>query len=153
MQQFQSILVPVDFSESSRRALEYAAVLGRPFKAKIDVLHVWQVPSFLPPDAALGAATQTLELTKLVQENADKELSRFVSRAQEDGIAIATTRSEPGVPSATIVEVAKNGAHDLIVMGTHGRTGFSRVMLGSVAERVVRLAPCAVLTVPAKEEE
>jgi universal stress protein A len=112
MQQLHSILVPVDFSESSRRALEYAAL----------------------------------------QENADKELARFASRAQEDGIAIATTRSEPGVPSATIVEIAKNGAYDLIVMGTHGRTGFSRVMLGSVAERVVRLAPCAVLTVRAKEE-
>jgi nucleotide-binding universal stress UspA family protein len=152
MQQIRSILVPVDFSESSRRALEYASVLGGPVKAKIDVLHVWQVPSFLPPDAIVSAADRTLELVKLVQENADKELLRFASRAREDGIAIATTRSEPGIPSGTIVEIAKNGAYDLIVMGTHGRTGLSRALLGSVAERVVRSAPCAVLTVPLKEE-
>jgi universal stress protein A len=152
MQQIRSILVPVDFSESSRRALEYASVLSEPFKATIDVLHVWQVPSFLPPDAVVTAADQTLGLTKLVQENADKELASFVSRAREDGIIVATTRSEPGIPSGTIVEIAKSGGYDLIVMGTHGRTGLSRVMLGSVAERVVRLAPCAVLTVRQKDE-
>jgi nucleotide-binding universal stress UspA family protein len=153
MTQVQRILVPVDFSEGSRRALEYAADLARRYGATIDVLHVWDVPTYLPADTLVSSGSQAWELTRLAQSTAEANLEKFVAEAAEEGIPIARTRAEPGVPSQVIADAAKNDDYDLIVMGTQGRTGLPRVLLGSVAERVVRHATCPVLTVREKPHE
>ncbi len=147
MESIRTILVPVDFSEGSRRALLYASELASRFGATIDVLHVWDVPTYLPSDTLITAGAQAWELTRLVQHNAEGALEKFVTEAVESGIPIARKRAEPGVASQVIVDAAEHDRYDLIVMGTQGRTGLERVLLGSVAERVVRHARCPVLTV------
>jgi universal stress protein A len=138
------ILVPTDFSETSDAALDYAYALACRLDASLHLLHVIDDPvaDGLSPDACIveGPALRTALL-----ENA------------RDCLAHRAARDEPRVPvqtevvfghgSRTIAEYATDRSIDLIVMGTHGRTGVAHVLLGSVAERVVRTAPCPVLTV------
>lgn len=140
------ILVPVDFSSHSDRALRYAARLAAQTGASVELLHVVDNP------VASGAWTSEVYVPDLPQMldtllgEANKRLTTLKSVAATEGIAVET-RVLTGQPAHTIVEHAGAGAFDLIVMGTHGRTGFSHLFVGSVAERVVRRAPCPVLTV------
>jgi len=141
MKMIKRIVVPVDFTDFSRRAADYAVMLARRFRAKIVLVHViepftydinesmWVVDHY----TALNAIAKRL----LAQQH--KALSR-------KGVTAQTVLLQ-GRPSYEIVEVARKRRADLIVMGTHGRTGLEHVVLGSVAERVVRLAPCPVLTI------
>ena len=140
------ILVPVDFSSHSERAFRYALRLASRFGATVDLLHVVDNP--------FAAGTMTAEvyvpnlpemLDSLLQE-AEKGLAALKSAAAGEGLRVET-HVLTGQPAHTIVENARTGGFDLIVMGTHGRTGFSHLFVGSVAERVVRRAPCPVLTV------
>ncbi len=146
MKPIRTILVPVDFSENSRKALEYAADLASRYGATLDVLHVWSVVTFLPTDTPLNAGPQA-ELVRLVQTNAEAELEKFLAEARQQGVSVTHARAELGVPAQAILDAAKQGGYDLIVMGTRGRGRFAQVLLGSVAERVVRHAHCPVLTV------
>lgn len=152
MKTVQKILVPVDFSENSARALEYAARLARLFGATLEVLHVWSVPASLPEDALVMAGSGAIKLIDLVQSRAEEELLAFVSRAVDRGVVVTRTRAEPGVASRVILDAVKNDAYDLIVMGSRGRSSVADVLLGSVAERVVRRAPCPVVTLRSKPE-
>jgi universal stress protein A len=150
MQHIRQILVPVDFSEPSRKALEYGATLARTFGAALDVLHVWEVPTFVPAGSIVGVAAASggdVSLIDLVRKGAEDALNRFVAESAEHGITVRFARTEPGAPAHKIADFAGAGGYDLIVIGTHGRTGLSRVLLGSVAENVVRHAPCPVLAV------
>ena len=142
------ILVPVDFSECSRTALgvawEWAQMLG----GTIDVLHVWTVPSFIPPGmTVMGLGPTEQSLLELIRTRTDDEMRKFVSEAEARGIAINAASSEPGVAAKAIVERAETGDYDLIAMGTHGRSGIEHALLGSVTERVVRRSHRPVLTV------
>jgi nucleotide-binding universal stress UspA family protein len=141
------ILVPVDFSEPSRRALDYAAELARPLGAAIEVLHVVEIPAFVPSAGLPEARASDLSLAALVRESAEKLLAQFVGEAAERGIAVRASRLELGSPPQVITGIAVKEDYDLIVLGTHGRTGLTRALMGSVAERVVRHAPCPVLSV------
>jgi len=147
MSDIRQILVPVDFSEHSREALDYAAELARPFGASLDVLHVWEAPAFVPPASLPDAGVADLSLVELVKANAERSLDEFVTAATKRGVKVRRAEVQPGTPAHSIVDFAKSGGYDLIVIGTHGRTGIARAVIGSVAERVVRHAPCAVLTV------
>ena len=146
MSPIRRILVPVDFSESSRAALDYAVGLARGFDAQVDVLHVWEVPSFAPPGTVMFTSGGT-PLPNIVRTAAEEALEGFVSAAAKRGVAVHSSRTEQGHPVQAIIEAATSGKYDLIVLGTHGRTGLSRALIGSVAERVVRHAPCPTLTV------
>jgi len=148
MQAVRKILVPVDFSEPSRVALEHAAVWAVPFGAKIDVLHVWQAPAFVPLPSLPEASPADATLIELVRKAAAQALDRFVAEVTKQGVPVREVLSEPGSPAHTIVDVAKKGGYDLLVLGTHGHTGLAHALIGSVAERVVRHASCPVLTVP-----
>lgn len=148
MQGIRKILVPVDFSDPSRVALEYAVGWAVPFGAKVDVLHVWQAPAFVPLPSLPEASPADVTLVELVKNTAEQTLDRFVAEARKRGVAVREALSEPGSPAHTIVEVAKKGGYDLLVLGTHGHTGLAHALIGSVAERVVRHASCPVLTVP-----
>ncbi len=151
MPSIRQILVPVDFSEPSRVAFDYAADLARVLGASLDVLHVWEPPSFIPTVNVMGATGTNLSLLELIEQNAERALKELVSAAAERGISVRASRAEAGTPAHTITEAAKNGHYDLVVIGTRGRTGLSRAFIGSVAERVVRHAPCPVLSVRTPE--
>lgn len=120
------ILFPTDFSEASRRAGEFAAALARQCGARLSVVYV--VPPVTDPSPSRGLAAFATEVAP--------------------GLPVETEVLS-GVPARQILAYARRRGVDLIVMGTHGRTGVSRTLLGSVAEAVVRRAPCPVLTVPA----
>ncbi len=135
------ILCPVDFSEPSTRALEYALALAERLGAEVDVVHVFQFPTFAVEDG-------TVALPPFLQENLAQRLrerlEQFVIEKAGEGPK-TTAHVLEGVPYVEIMEAAK--ARDLIVMATHGRTGLSRLLLGSVAERVVRGSEVPVLTI------
>jgi universal stress protein A len=149
----RKILVPVDYSACSRAALEHAAMLAKSFNATIDLLYVWEAPAFIAPEAMVGAAGTTQTLAQLASDQAQAAMREFVAQARTDGIQIANTRVEQGDPSHTIVTVAERDGYDLVAMGTHGRSGFAHLLLGSVAEKVVRRSTRPVLTVRTGESE
>jgi nucleotide-binding universal stress UspA family protein len=143
MIEFTRILCPVDFSDSSTRALAHAVALARWYKAQLTVLHV--VPTFDPMQvqAELGVPVQIV--TPMPREEVVGEMRSFLERA---GVSTeAHLIAEAGDPRSTIVDQALTTKADLIVIGTHGRRGFQRLLLGSVTESVLREAPCPVLTV------
>ncbi|MBI4818856.1 MAG: universal stress protein [Deltaproteobacteria bacterium] len=153
MIQVKSILVPVDFSEGSRYALEYAIGLAQKFGASIEVLHAWYTPEYISPAVAVQAIegeSQTLEA--LMNREAKRQLEEFLKKMKvPEGVEIRTS-FELGPEAEVISTVAKN--HDMIVMGTHGRSGIARLFMGSVADGVLRRAPCPVLVIrsPRKPE-
>jgi nucleotide-binding universal stress UspA family protein len=147
MEQIREIIVPVDFSECSRAAVEEAAWLASRCGAELKLLHVWQAGAFLAPDGVSGAPPTALAFSDLVQRNARQELTRFVAELSARGINVKAAWAEQGQPSRVIVEAAKNADADLLVMGTHGLTGLEHALLGSVVEKVLRRAPCPVLSV------
>ena len=140
------ILCPVDFSEFSRRALECAVGIARYYGARITALHV------MPPVVAFGPPTGEGLYPPMVFSPEDlrqfrDELAAF---ARSCGAADVETEVAEGSVAGVIEEFARDLPADLVVMGTHGRSGFERLLLGSVTERVLRKAPCPVLTVPAQ---
>jgi universal stress protein A len=142
------ILVPVDYSEGSGTALAYAATLAEELGASLDIVHVWDRPAYVPDSVLVGPAGEKRPLTELIRENADAEMKSFVARAKLPAEIEVETRLLSGNPAARILEELALGKHELLVVGTHGRTGLRHMLLGSVAEKLVRLAPVPVLTVP-----
>lgn len=137
------ILVPTDFSEASTPALDLAIAFAQRFEAEIILFHAHEMPAYVFPDGVLPV---TPEVLGELQRSVMAELDRLAVRIREAGVVV-TTRSGIGVHDFEICRAAKESSADLIVMGTHGRTGLRHVLLGSVAEKVVRRAPCPVLTV------
>jgi nucleotide-binding universal stress UspA family protein len=135
------ILAPVDFSECSHHALSYAIGLGARLGARVDALHVLSPPPYVPMDLMLWGPIGEPH-TKAVQE----ALRKVVAEASAGRSVDVAARVETGVVPDVVLDAAE--AADLIVMGTHGRSGVARIVLGSVAERVVRFASRPVLTVP-----
>ena len=140
------ILVPVDFSPASAGVVDYAARLGRQLGMGLELLHVWEPPALAATDFLTGSpGWTTLSLEALAREQADEQLAALARRVAERGSPVHW-RAEVGHVSDRIAERAREVGAELIVMGTHGRTGPARVLLGSVAQRVSALAPCPVLT-------
>jgi nucleotide-binding universal stress UspA family protein len=146
MNAIRQILVPVDFSAPSRAALDYAVELATKFGASVDVIHVWQAPGFFPVASSVpGTGTGEFAMSDMIQKNAEEALGEFIEEARRRNVIVRSVRMVGGAPAHAIVDAAKEGNYDLIVVGTHGRTGLSRILLGSVAENVVRHAHCPVL--------
>jgi nucleotide-binding universal stress UspA family protein len=139
----RKILVPTDFSETSGAAYETAIELSERLGADLCLVHVHQVPAYVFPDGLLPLSPDLLEE---MERAVVAELERQAQRARAAGLRVSV-RSRTGVVHQEILDQAKAWAAELIVMGTHGRSGFSHALLGSVAERVLRKAPCPVLTV------
>jgi nucleotide-binding universal stress UspA family protein len=137
------ILVPVDFSNGSERALEQAEVLAASLGAGIELFHAYQLPVLALPDTSVTVSpTYVADLT----DRAQKELYRLRDRLQQKGVPV-TTKLLEGNPADAIVHRAETLPALMIVLGTHGRSGFKRFLLGSTTERVVRTATVPVLTV------
>ncbi|HTN51622.1 MAG TPA: universal stress protein [Anaeromyxobacter sp.] len=141
------MLVPIDFSPSARAALEYATFLAGKLGADLDVLHVWEPPGYVGPDTLallpVGSGQPGWEQTRA---EVQREVDGFLAKAKARPRALSV-RVEAGEPSDTILQIARADGADLIVMGTHGRTGLSRLLIGSVAEAVLRRSTCPVLTI------
>jgi len=140
------ILVPIDFSPDSLHALTYARDLAKRFGAELLILHVVD-QTYLAgaPELSLanpGFATFLTEQWRIACEQTDRLGAELTRRRQR-----CRTMVKRGPPAQVIVDTARRGGADLIVMATHGRTGLAHMLIGSVAERVVRSAHCAVLTV------
>ena len=149
MSPLKLILVPVDFTDHSIAALEAAVELARVFDSKLHLLHCYQIqPGGISP---YGIAIPSSYFTE-IQEAAAKQLAEWQQKHVPADISVdAKTMSR--MPSESIVETANEIGADLIVMGTRGLSGFKHVLLGSVAERTIRFAPCPVMTVHAPESD
>jgi len=137
------ILVPTDFSDGSIRAFETALDMARDSGAEITLLHVAHVPTSVFPDVILPIAP---EMMRDVEHSADLILDEWCGRAHGAGVP-CDARTAIGSTHVEICNTAEAIDADLIIIGTHGRGGLSHLLLGSVAEKVVRKAPCPVLTV------
>jgi nucleotide-binding universal stress UspA family protein len=142
MSPFKRILVPTDFGESSQRALDLAVVLARTFDASLTLVHAYDVPSYVYS----GMTFTTVDLLKPIEEAAQRQV--------EDAL-VALRKQVPGAkgglrhgePWREILAAIEDTGADLVVMGTHGRRGLSHAILGSVAEKTVRMSLVPVLTV------
>jgi len=142
--QIKTILFPTDFSNGARAAMDHAISLARDYKAKLILLYViqdisiaeWYIPSSL----------SVADLVEDMQKSADAEMTKWGAEiaGKIPDIEKVVVR---GVPFVEIIQTAKAKNADLIVIGTHGRTGIDHMLFGSTAEKVVRKAPCPVLTV------
>jgi nucleotide-binding universal stress UspA family protein len=142
---FQTLLVPIDFSGHSGAALDLAIELARPAQGRIHLLHAYEIPlGTLPPYGVTLPESMLVD----VRDAAARRIEKAARKVEDAGLECNTHVLHAPAADA-IVEAARTLSVDLIVMGTRGLTGFKHALLGSVAERVVRTAPCPVLTVRA----
>jgi len=154
MIRIKNILVPTDFSDFSRYALNHAIAFAQTFKAKITLIHVTpekeldsfrQVSTFFEPG----------QLEKLLKERESedrRQLDEFIPPELKKGIEVEIIHTV-GIPFLDIIRTAKEKKVDLIIIATHGRSGLSHMLFGSVAEQVVRKASCPVLSIKHPEHE
>jgi nucleotide-binding universal stress UspA family protein len=143
---FKHVLCPIDFSDASLRALSYAAAFTTWYEAQLEVLHVVPALENAPATGRSGPIGESSQPTS--RDAVDSEIRRALESAGATSLN-PTVLAQAGHAHEVIVHRAQAQPADLLVMGTHGRSGFNRLLLGSVAEKVLRRAPCPVLTVPA----
>jgi nucleotide-binding universal stress UspA family protein len=145
--QIRKIVVPTDFSGHADAALEYAVFLAKTHGASIHLVHAYQLPIRPTPSEFAYSAGLFADIQKYAQQGVDALRQKVAAQGIE-----ASAEAVEGPASVRIVELAEHARADLIVMGTRGLTGVKHVLLGSVAERTVRHAPCPVLTIKAKDQ-
>lgn len=150
MIRLSQILVPTDFSPHASAAVRYAAQLADSFDAEISLLHIVDSTVVYAGEIDFGACTTGAGAAVMTEQQA----TDLLNKVTVEGITESRIRRTVvfGTPAETICRIAEEQEADMVVLGTHGRTGLARVVLGSVAEHVVRLAPCPVLTVRLPEE-
>jgi nucleotide-binding universal stress UspA family protein len=141
---WKKICCPVDFSEPARAALRTASELAASFGAELTLFHAYQLPGYTLPEGSVVASPKMLQD---LADQAEAHLAEWRRLAEALGAPRVGTAKAVGEPALEIVEFARAGGYDLLVVGTHGRTGLRHALLGSTAERVVRRAGCPVLTV------
>ena len=147
-QKIGRILVPMDGSESAFRAASFAADMARRYGSELVLAYAMEVD---PTLAAIGMPSVSAQDIKRLKEAARKEMDPWFARAKEAGGADLVVKTEvvesPMSVVGTIIDYAEKNAVDLIVMGSRGRMGFKRLLLGSVASGVVTYAPCPVMVI------
>jgi nucleotide-binding universal stress UspA family protein len=142
------ILVPVDYSDCSGAALEFAAGLAPTLNASLDIVHVWDRPLYVSESIQVGPAGNSRPLIDMIHENAESEMKNFLARVALPAGVEVSHRVLSGSPARTVLDELGRGQYRLLVIGTNGRTGLPHLLLGSVAERLIRLSPVPVMTVP-----
>ncbi len=140
---WKKICCPIDFSDASRAAMEVGADLARRNGGELILLHAYPIPGYTFPDGSVVASPRMMQE---LAEGAEKHLQEWRRDAEALGARVSTVKAV-GEPASEIVTFARESGVDLLVLGTHGRTGLEHALMGSVAERVVRKARCPVLTV------
>ncbi len=143
MQLPKTLLVPVDFSDTSNLALDYAVDLAKALGAKVVVMHAYELPVYGFPDGALVA---TVEIATRIMNGAQAGLAALLEKRKDKGVEITSVLRQ-GVPWDEVHSVAEEVKADMIVIGTHGRGGLARALLGSVAEKIIRTSTRPVLTI------
>ena len=143
---FRQIRIPVDYSEPSRRALQFALALGG--DAQLTVVHAWDRPAYVSEEMVAYKDGSRRSLSELIRENAEKEMNDFLAGMPEVAGGKLEHRLLNGDPVSVILEEAAKPGYDVLVIGTHGRTGMTKLLLGSVTEKLIRLSPIPVLTIP-----
>jgi nucleotide-binding universal stress UspA family protein len=146
----KKIVVPQDFSDYSMHALKYAVTFAELFKSELIILHVVE-PIVYPADFSFGQVSIPA-MEEEIRKRSEEELNELVAKEIPSSIKV-TSIIKVGKPFIEIIEVAKSENADLIVISSHGRTGMDHVLFGSTADKVVRKAPCPVLTVRPHEHE
>ena len=142
---WKRICCPIDFSDASRAAMEVAADLARRFGAELVLLHAYPIPGYTFPDGSVVASPRMMQE---LADQAQRHLDEWRGEAERlSGNPRVVAEKAIGEPAAEIVSFARGRGVDLLVLGTHGRTGLEHALMGSIAERVVRRAHCPVLTV------
>lgn len=143
MSRIESILVPIDFESPSERALAYAVELGEKLGASVHVMTAYDLPTSSLPEGVLLASVETVAR---LMEAAQAALDRACAPYREAKVPV-TSHVEKGDPRDAILAVARDRHVSLIVMGTHGRKGIARALIGSTAESIIRSSEIPVLTV------
>ncbi len=149
MSEIRTILCPVDFSDASKAALGYAAMLAARFDARIDVLHIAEPGPYDMAGDVIRAESTTGGVAGQARSALNKRVDALVQEAAGDAKARVKTIVESGYPAQCILARLEREDYDLAVMGTAGRKGVAHLLMGSVAETVVRSSPCPVLTLRA----
>lgn len=146
---FRRILVPVDYSENSKAAVSAAIGLARELGGSLELVHVWDRPTYVSDGVMVRRpGEEQRSLAELIQANAQKDMDDFLESLNLPSDVPVTHRLCSGDPASTLVTELKQRKHDLVVLATHGRTGLIHLLLGSVAEKLVRFSPVPVLTIP-----
>ncbi|MEL6545071.1 MAG: universal stress protein [Myxococcota bacterium] len=144
------ILVPVELTELSQPVLEYGYFMAKTFEADLQVLHVWEPPRYIGYDVMVNAGDHTQKLIEAIEAEARVGLDALLEKAPPpEGVKVDAVLKS-GFAANVIVETCEEG-FELIVMGTHGRSGVRHLLVGSVAERTARFASVPVVIVPTKE--
>jgi nucleotide-binding universal stress UspA family protein len=152
---FKHILIPTDFSESANKAIDYALPIAKQFQSRLSLIHVYE-PIIYYADAPIGMP-DVVEIEQNIRTSAEDSLRLIVDqhikpREAEYGPIAVERILVQGKPYLEILRAAFERRVDLIVLSTHGRSGLEHILMGSVTEKVVRKAPCPVLTVRVKGE-
>ncbi len=141
------ILVPFDFSEHSEKACGWAIAMAEKWRARILLLHVAPRPTY--PPVLIGGHFNAADFEEGLRADAEARTKAFVEKTPH-GRVLIDVKALIGEPAFDICKIAEDEPYDLVIMGSHGRTGLGHMLVGSVAERVVRLSPCPVLVVGKK---
>lgn len=148
--QISKLFVFVDYSPCARGAYQAALQLASKLGASVELIHVWTAPYFGPQYEDLPVGPEKKSLFSLIRERAGEEMAEFQRGVSVPAGVAVHARVESGETLGKILDLIREEQPDLVVIGTHGRTGAKRLLLGSVAERIVQLSPAPVLTIPLK---
>jgi nucleotide-binding universal stress UspA family protein len=147
MLEIRKIVCPVDFSPCADHALEYAQDLAKKFDAELSLVHAYEDPAaYVTPLPMSGYVGPSADLLLELRKQLEVRLEQYKSTVAKNGVRVRAELLE-GTPYRVVLDWAKEYKADVIVIGTHGHTGLTHALLGSVTERVVRLSECPVLTI------
>ena len=146
---FKKILCPVDFSQFTQEVVDYAVDLAKKYGAELHVMHVVPNMTYFTPYESFLTPENLVAVEKKIQDDVERDFAKLLKNTD-----IPTkTAIRTGVAFVEIIDYAKTESIDLIVMGTHGRSGIEHILIGNVAEKVVRKSPCPVMTIRPKGKE
>ena len=143
---FNKIVCPIDFSEFTNEIVDYAVSIAKKFNAELHLFHVIPNLNYFTPYESFLTPENLVAIEKNISTEVDRDFDKIIKKIDISVKKIVKT----GVTFVEIIDYVKTEAIDLIVMGTHGRSGIEHILIGSVAEKVVRKAPCPVLTIRPK---
>ena len=147
MPKIQKIVCPVDYSNCAQQALKYATDLAKRFHAEVCIVHAYEDPAaYVTPMPMSGYVGPGAELLLELRKQLEQRLAQTKDEVEKLGVRVRSELLE-GAPYRVVLDWAKEYGADLIVVGTHGHTGLTHALLGSVTERIVRMAHCPVLTI------
>ncbi len=146
---FKKILCPVDFSKFTEEVITYAADIAKRYGAELHVLHVIPNLTYFTPYESFLTPENLVAVEKNIQDEVERDFGKMLKHVDIEIKRVVKT----GVAFVEIIDYAKSEGMDLIVMGTHGRSGIEHILIGNVAEKVVRKSPCPVMTIRPKGKE